>query len=173
MTCAKIKAAAELYCGASATNDQTLIILNEALAEISDMGLCFSTSTITAIKDTWYNIPSDATFVLNVTDAEGTYYTNYLIQAQKIKFPVDGTFYLTYRRQPVELTTINDTPEVHPVLQNALVTYMKAYLKLRIDDESVDGQNLMNKFQQQVMRAYKILSRRSNNNSSWTVIRHA
>jgi len=168
----QIRNAATQYVGVKCSNDTAIVIINEALALISDQSLISATIEVEAKAETWYKLPNDATSIQHITTPEGNYYKNYKLQGQQIMFLDEGKYELTLRRQPEPIETLAVVPEIHPLFHQSLVTYFKAYLKLQVNDESNDGLRLMGQFEEQVSRAFNIL-RRNQQPIAWQVIRHA
>jgi hypothetical protein len=169
----EIRTAAEQYVGRTVTEAKAVVILNEALDQLMDLGLVYATIEVAATVKQWYDLPDDATFIVNVTNKDGDYYTGWEAIGNQIRFLTAGTFYVMARRLTGHLTTIAEIPEVHPMFHPVLVDYFKGYLKLQVNDESSDGLRLMQRFEERSQRVFNMLRRNTTKNHSWTVIRHA
>lgn len=168
----EIRNKAAAYVGKSVDDATALEIINDALDEISDLGLCYANIDVTAEAGKWYDLPDDATAVVQVTDSEGNFVYNWKQLGQRIMFSIPGSYVISARRQPPHIESLSVEPQIHPLYHQAIATYFKAVQKLRVNDESSDGHRLMEQFRSDVQRAYNILSR-SNHPRQWKVIRHA
>lgn len=173
MTGQQIRSAGQTYARRTVSEETAVLILNEALDQLLDLGLIYATVEVSATAKTWYDLPDDATFIVYVTTPKGDYYTGWEAIGNQIRFLTGGNFCITARRLPKHLESIVEIPEVHPMFHTVLVDYFKGYLKLQVNDESPDGLRLMQKFEEKVQRIFNILRRNGTKNHSWTVIRHA
>jgi hypothetical protein len=174
MTGTEIKTRAEAYIGETIDDVNALKALNEAIDEIGDLGQVYeqATSALPFTAGAWYNLPARMTSLVEVTDEEGKLYHGWRTRDNLIHFNEDGIYTIHYRKLPDHMTTITDTPKLHPAYHNCLVTYLKGWTKLQDDDESPDGLRLMSKFEQDVLRTYNALRRRRGPKQI-KVIRHA
>jgi hypothetical protein len=158
------------YTGVTLDNDKAIRVINEAMGKVSDRGMVYGYIEITAIAMTWYEMPTEATFLWSVQDSAGYLYVNYQAAGLRIRFKDAGTYGLTSRRQPVPLENIASPLGLHPIFEDCVVTYCRGFAKLEENDESSDGLRLMNDFKQDVILGFNTL-RRNTSPSRWTVSR--
>lgn len=174
MTGLEIKAAVDLYLDDTTDSTDALTAINEAISIIGDMALIFDTHSATSYEaNVWYNLPESCTYVdeININDGKNTIYTGYRIKGNQILFSNAGNYIIHYRRQPNVLTSLSNTPEIHVVYHSALVTYLKAWARLKDDEENIDGQRLITQWEKDIQRAFNTL-RRKRGNEQVLVVRH-
>lgn len=160
MTVLEIKEAAERYLGITLPEDEVLFIVNEGLARFGDLGVVHAEAEVQAEADVWYEMPEDLTSILQVRGPKGEIYLDYETRGSRIRFRHSGFFTVLARRMPEPVEAITDTPEVHPLLHRALVSYLRGWVKVRDDDESQDGFRLLEQADQEALRHYNTLMRR-------------
>jgi hypothetical protein len=173
MTGLEIKSAVDLYMDDSMNTTDALTAINEAISFIGDMALIFDKVSSFYEANKWYDLPSACTYIdeVNINDGYNTIYTGYRIKGNQILFGTAGNYIVHYRRQPNALTSLSNTPEVHVAYHSALVTYAKAWGRLKDDDESIEGQRLMAQWEKDIQRVFNIL-RRKRGNEQVLVVRH-
>lgn len=176
MTGQEIKERVEKYIDDEIETSLALEAINEAIDLIGDKSLIFETVAYSADANTWYLLPVDATMVTTVTKSESNNlfspYDGYKLEGKNILFLDEGTFNIHYRRLPFGIAKLSDTPEIHKAFHQCLVTYLKAWIKLQEDDESLPGSVLMQQFDRDVQLISNNL-KRSKNPVQWQVVRHA
>ena len=175
MTPNEIKAKVERY-----LNRDTIDIehINDALEEsinwLGRAGYIIDTLIFDAEEKEFYELPDDLISVIKVEDTdEEEYYEGYLIDGKLIRFEDAGKYRVFGERQP----QVPDGPDkelaLYPLLQYCVLDYVKGFCKVSIDDRSEDGHRLMQKFQQDSLKAYQAIKRGRNSPSNWKVIRRA
>lgn len=154
------KARAERYSDEEfLTDEDALIAVNEAISKLGDLALIYDKTYVAAEKAGWYNLPVDCIHVVSVDSAYGVDYPHYRVRGGLIEFKNTGQYRVNYRRMPKHLASLNDIPETHPAYDDCLVTYMRYWLKMQDDEDSVDADRLYQKFQADVSATYHMLSR--------------
>jgi hypothetical protein len=172
MTGAEIQAAIRMYVKVSISNDDMVLLINEALDEIADKGFIFGEVEVEAAANTWYEMPEECVAVIDVRDSDDEIYNGWRQQGTlKIRFADAGTYNVTARRLADHIAAISDNIPVHQAFHRAIVTYGRAFKKLQVNDESSDGNSLKQQFYAQIEAAYRSISRRKP--TQWKVIRHA
>ena len=160
MTGLEIKEAGERYLGITLPEEEVVFIINEALARFGDLGVVHAETEVDAEAGIWYEMPEDLTSILQVRDVEGEIYYGYETRGSRIRFKSTGHYNILARRLPSPIEAITDTPEVHPILHRALVSYVRGWIKVRDDDESQDGHRLLSQSDEEALRHYNMLMRR-------------
>jgi hypothetical protein len=158
------------YTGITLDNATALRVINEALTKVSDRGMVYGFIEIAATAMTWYEMPNDATFLWSVEDSDGYLYVNYQAAGLRIRFKDSDTYGLTSRRQPIAMENLASPLGLHPIFEDCVVTYCRAFAKLSENDESMDGLRLMQEFKQDVILGFNTM-RRNTSPSRWTVSR--
>lgn len=156
----EIKELAELYIpGLEIDDGEAVSVINEALSILGDLGLVYGKITVEAEKGKWFYLPEDATVVSVVTKADDAPYMHWKIRGRAIMFEDSGTYVIHARRIPPPIQNILDEPEIHPMYQQCIVTYLRGFFKVRDDDSSEDGHRLLGKFEEEALRAFNALRR--------------
>jgi hypothetical protein len=160
------------YVKASISDDDMISIINEAIDEIAGRGYIFGEVEVTVEANTWYEMPAECISVISVFGSDEEPYHAWRQRGTlKLMFAGAGTYTIVARRLADHIESLAEELPVHQAFHRALVTYGRAWKKLQINDESSDGNNLMQKFYQQIEAAYREISRRQP--MQWRVIRHA
>jgi len=61
---------------------------------------------------------------------------------------------------PKGITTLDDTPELHPAFHPCLTTYLSYWFKKKDDDENTDANFLYEKFMTDIRRVFAIINRK-------------
>lgn len=155
MTGQEIIEAAMRQTGEFIDTPEGLTCINEALDRIGDMALVYDSCTIVAeLPGIPYDLPPDMTRVTSVLDARGQVCDAYRVEGNQISFGHPGSYTVRYRRLPRHLSVLTEIPEVHLSQHGNLITYVKAWMLLREDDESPRGLQLEQKFDQDVQRTF-------------------
>lgn len=139
-------------------------LLNEALREVATecpMGRIPGDITITAVANTWHNLPATFLNVENVIDSEGEEVTNYTIDGARIKFKEDGSYKIEYKRMPNEIAKGLESavPEIHELFHSKLELYIAARVRLNFNHEDGEGMRLLNEFYNGIQSVNKVLSK--------------
>ena len=119
-------------------------------------------------------MPDDLISVIKVEDTDGEeYYKGYLIDGKLIRFEDAGKYRVFGERQPQVPAGPDEELALYPLLQYCVLDYVKGFCKVSIDDTSQDGHRLMQKFQQDALKAYQSIRKGRNSPSNWKVIRRA
>ena len=155
-------------------DEQIMDAIEEAINWLSRMGFLIDTIEKEYEGKDFYELPEDLIAIFKVEDVEEeTYLRDYKIDGNLIRFAEDGKYRLFAERQPKVPESMNDELEMHDSLQYAVLDYVKGFCKVSIDDTSQDGHRLMQKFQQDALKAYQFLKRGQNTPTSWAVRRRA
>ncbi len=163
MTLQEMITAAAAYIDDDIEEEDALIAVNEAQAKLGDMA--FVQDQITLPHDAsevraWHELPPSLTRIVRVTQArDGKPYSAYQKSGQMIRFNSPGQYTITYRRMPKPITRLDEEPEVPQVFHGALVTYLRAWVRLKEDEDSQDGLRLIQEFYVDADRAYRTLLR--------------
>ena len=159
MNVAQMRQSAEKYCGTAIEDDILLTAVNEALESIGDLGLIFDEKELLlSVAGTWYELPDTTTNIVNVFK-EGKPYSQWQTRGYEIKFADAGDYVVTLQKMPEYVEVGADIPECHLLFHKAIVTYLRAFIKLTKDDSSQDGHKLMDLFYKEVERISAILQR--------------
>ena len=159
MNVAQMRQSAEMYCGVAVEDDVLITAVNEALESIGDLGLIFEEETLTgSTPGTWYVLPVTTTNIVNVFK-DGAPYSQWQTRGYEIKFSEAGDYVVTLQKMPEYVDAGADIPECHLLFHKAIVTYLRAFIKLTKDDTNQDGHKLMDLFYKEVERISAILQR--------------
>ena len=173
MTPANIKEKVERYL--TKDNIENEIILDgieESISWLGNMGYVINTINEEFEEKLFYTLPKDVLGVIKVEDIEEeTYYENWKVDGNLIRFGETGKYRIFLNRNPIFPTGIDEELDIHPLLQYAILDYVKGFCKVTIDDTSEDGHRLMQKFKEDALKAYKMIRRNRDNVKQWRVIR--
>lgn len=111
--------------------------INDALRDLGKDANSLKDTNIIAVKGTWYNLPSECICIYEVRDENGNLYYDYVADQGRIKFYRDGQYTVTYYSVPAAVTSIEDEPSCHVLIQNALPYYIAArYIDPRTENEA-------------------------------------
>ena len=151
--------------------------LNEAQETLGADAGVFGINTVVASESTtFYNFavsghqPLD---VLEVLDTDMELYTDFDVRAGQIRFADAGTYSVTYRRLPAEISASGQTLEGHALFKPALALFVASRFKSQDDDENPDAARLMNEFWSRVDRARVVLGRQARRTFTVKVMREA
>lgn len=159
MTGTEIKNAAEKYIeeeiGAIDDTD-ALVAINEALRKMGDV--IPGSGTVVATADTWTAAPTGAVSIVEVNDSDGEIYTNYRFRHAQMIFGDSDTYTVFFRKLATEITALAGTiTGLHDAFKQALVTYVKAWCKLKDDEENPDGLKLLKDFELDLLHAKRLV----------------
>ena len=155
-------------------DNQIIDAIEEAINWLGRMGYLIDTVIMEYEGKKFYHLPQDLISVLKVEDVEEeTYFSDYKIDGNLIRFAEDGKYRIFAERQPKVPGGMEDELKMHASLQYAVLDYVKGFCKVSIDDRSEDGHRLMQKFQQDSLKAYQAIKRGRNSPANWKVIRRA
>lgn len=174
MTGNDIKDKVERYTDMTVSDDLILDAINEAISWLGNMNYIIDVITISPEAEKEYGLPSDLIKILSIEDTEKDfYYENYLIDGNIIRFKDEGNYMIYAQRNPDEIDRMSKELPLHSMLQSCILNYVKGYAKVTIDDTSEDGHRLLQKFEQDSVKAYQTLTRNQKTPSKVRVIRHA
>jgi hypothetical protein len=167
-----IQKAIKKYVKASISDEDMIIIINEAIDEINGKGYVFGEVEAEVEANTWYEMPAECISVISVFNScERPYHGWQQRGTLKLMFRDAGTYTIVARRLADHIESLAEAIPIHQIFHPALVIYGRSWAKLRINDESVDGNNLKQEFYQKIEIAYREISRRQP--MQWRVKRHA
>lgn len=139
-------------------------MLNEALREVADK--CSSARIpdeieITAVKDTWCELPNNLISVDAVYDSKDNEVNNYKLDILRIKFKDDDVYKIEYKRLPNEIARglESTVPEIHELFHNKLEYYIAARVRLNFNHEDGEGMRLLAEFYDGIRSVNDTLSR--------------
>jgi len=163
LTGTEILSYCETRLGRNLDSDLALMAINEAIAEIGDMGLLYDTVDVEVTDtDDVYNMPDDWTVINKVILHKDKEYLfqNYTFKAGQIRFFEEGNFTIIARKMPDDIEILSEPiTAVHPLYHNAIKFYTLAWMKENDDFEDQTAHMLYEKFERGVSRAAKTLSR--------------
>jgi hypothetical protein len=166
-----IQTAIKKYVKASISDDDMILLINEAIDEIAGKGYIFGEVEVNAEANTWYEMPVECISVIDVFDSNDRPYRGWRQRGTlRLMFAESGTYTIVARRLADHILSLAEELPVHRAFHPALVTYGRAWKKLQINDESGDGNKLKQEFYQKIEIAYREISRRQP--TQWKVIRH-
>lgn len=139
-------------------------MLNEALREVADKcskGRIPDEIEITAVKDTWYDLPKNLISIDTVYDSKGNEVNDYKLDVTRIKFKEDGAYKIEYKRIPNEIARGSESaePEIHDLFHNKLEYYIAARVRLNFNHEDGEGMRLLTEFYDGIRSVNDTLSR--------------
>lgn len=153
-----IKRAAELYVGATVSDEDVIMIINEALESIGDNALYTEIVVINAENvNSFYDLPKETTSINYVTKDDKPY-SDWTSDGTRIKFANQGSYNVHINRMVPLIDNLDDEVKIHPLFHTAIVAYVRGFLKLMDDDQSQDGLTQMQLFNNGVALAHKTLS---------------
>jgi len=175
MTGTEVKNKVERYINTTCDEDLILDAIEDAINWLGSMGYIIDTVLLEGVEaDEFYELPSDLIKVLKVEKPDDKeYYYDYLIDGDLIRFADDGKYRIFAQKNPSMISAIGDELNMHPMLENCIVTYAKGFIKVTIDDSSQDGHRLLQKFEKDSLKAYLTLKRNQKTPANFSVIRHA
>jgi hypothetical protein len=179
MTGNEIHNAAAAYINGGIDENDALIAINEAMTKLGDMALVYDQATGDDLggdgfdAGEWYDLPANLTNIVEVLDSKNKQYSAWTSYGNTIRFADTGTYTIVYRRMPIPLAALTADPEIHVAFHPALVTYVKAWHKLREDDKNADGQQLKQEFYAEAERVFKLMRRGERRHRQWKIERAA
>lgn len=111
--------------------------INDALREIGIGANRLTDIVVIAQSGKWNNLPVDCIRVYEVRDEKDNAFHNYIADQGRIKFYSDGTYTVTYYEVPAAVNMLDDEPQCHLLIQQALPYYIAArYIDPRTEDEA-------------------------------------
>ncbi len=159
MTGEEIRQAAQAYVDEMIEDEDALAAINEGISKLGDMALIYAETEIVATGGTWYTLPANLVRIAQVLDSDGYTYIHYSVIDGRISFVYDDTYTIRYRRPPVRLTNLDQSPELHELFHPCLVDYLVGWWKLKEDDQNPDGLRKMQEYREGASRAYQMLLR--------------
>ncbi|MBO8161338.1 MAG: hypothetical protein H0Z24_06840 [Thermosipho sp. (in: Bacteria)] len=152
MTGQDIRILAQISIGKEINKTYATKFLNEGmeiLAEKYDTACVKETTTITATKNTWYDLPNGFLKIRKVyKDDDEVLPDNYLVDFDQILFIEDGTYTIEYLRYPNELTVETDTPEIHKAYHKILSYFIASRETSRLfGSENPESARFMQEFE--------------------------
>ncbi len=158
MTGNDIKEHLELYLSTTVDSEKVVLIINECLALIGDLVLCYDEIELSPGDGGWDQLPENTTAVVSVT-LDGKAYDNWTSRGTSIHFGELGVFNAVIRRMANEIKSLNDSIDIHPLFKPALIFYTRGIWKIIEDDTSQDGHRLLEQFKEESLKAYNIIKR--------------
>ena len=160
MTVGQIKSQAEAYIGETIAESDAIAAVNEALRVLGDAAEVYAQTTVTTTQaNQWVTLPGTATSVVRVEDAQGNA-VSVQRMGNQIRIAEPGTYTVMYRRMPNPVTALTDTPEVHEMLHQPIVSYVIGWWKLKEDEENPDGKAHLQQFAADARAAVMALRRK-------------
>lgn len=154
-----VKRAAELYVGAEMDSEEdAILIINEALETIGDLALNSEDYPVIAENAEWNELPKDTTAINYVLDSDGKIYQEWTSDSTRIKFTKPGSYIVNLRRMVPQITSLDEEIQIHPLFHKPIIAYVRGFMKLMDDDQSADGQAQMQDFANSVGLAHQTLS---------------
>ena len=148
--------------------------IEEAMNWLGNMGYLINTINMVVEAEEFYELPEDLISILKIEDPEKKeIVTDYIVDGNLIRFKEQGEYRVFAERQPLTPLDESTELELHIMLQYCVLDYVKGFCKVSIDDTSQDGHRLMQKFQQDSLKAYQAIKRGRNSPTNWKVIRRA
>jgi hypothetical protein len=160
MTVNEIRNEAQLYVDDTIEDADAVAAVNAALSDLGDMALVYDNTEIKVTRPDWEIVDDDKIHVVEVLDSDGKPYTKYQERGENIYIPDLGTYTVWYRRLPKRVSTVTETPEIHRLFHECLVTFLEYWWKKKDDDESQDAELLYQKYKADATRAFSSLARR-------------
>ena len=159
MTGLDIKEKVERYINGIVDDNIIIDGIQEAINHLGIKGRVVDTIEVEAESGEVYDLPSDIIRVIKVEiKDENKYYYNYMIDGLMIRFQEEGIYTIYAKKHPFVVGNINIELELHPILENCVLDYVKGFAKLVFDDNSVDGLRLTEKFERDSLQAYNVLN---------------
>ena len=134
--------------------------IQEAINKMGNRGHIIDTTEINATENEFNDLPDSLIRVIKVEiKDEEKYYYNYLIDGKKIRFKDSDTYNVFYQKQPFELDDLTDELEMHPMLQQPVLTYLKGFIRLSQEERQESGWQYLQMFEQESEMAYQYLVR--------------
>lgn len=160
----EVKSQVDDRIGIDTNPDNIIVAVNRALNRIGDYALINDNAVIEeADPDVWYSMPDDFTRVEKVVlkDDPDTIYTDYEYENGNIKFRDSDDYNIYARKMPSKISELTDVIKVHRLFENCIVDYVVSYIKMNDDPEDPDATRLQKKFDKDIMRIYKTLTKSS------------
>jgi len=150
---------AEYYTGVDVEEDsKKIIIVNKAINRLNSLGLSYGDEEITVENEEYIELNKNVIGVSIVLDYEGNKFERWKFKRPNlISINKEGTFYVIYRLIADSIDDIEDPIPLHDIYLTPLIKYAEAFLKLKMHDNSPDGQRLMNHFERLATKAYNNL----------------
>lgn len=116
--------AANRILGKSVNINDAIDWINEALDQMGEDARRFSTTSLAAQKNTWYDLPLDCLKLVEVTDSKGRMYPLWYTDGTRIRFKDTDTYTLRYYRNPNRVTAQTDVPDCPDAFHLPLAYYI-------------------------------------------------
>lgn len=174
MTGQELKDKVERYTDMTFKRDTIIDAIQESINKLGIRGHIIDTIDIEAESEEFYELPKDIIRVIKVEVPEDSvYYYDYLVDGNLIRFHEDNFYRIFAEKHPFKYQNLNEELELHPMLQDCILTYVKGYIRLSNDDKNEIGWNYMQQFREESMQAYEYLKRNQQTPSKIRVERRA